>query len=56
MDELLSYQAPSGAWVFAAGTIGWSLGLDAYGARAVPDVRLQQTTANVLDAFVSGAR
>ncbi len=48
------YQAPSGAWVFAAGTIGWSLGLDAFGERAVPDARLQQITRNVLDTFVSG--
>ena len=46
------HQAPSGAWVFAAGTIGWSLGLDDFGDRAVPDARLQQTTRNVLDAFV----
>lgn len=49
------YQAPSGAWVFAAGTIGWSLGLDDFGDRAVPDRRLQQTTRNVLDAFVRDA-
>lgn len=48
------YQAPSGAWVFAAGTIGWSLGLDDFGDRAAPDERLQQTTRNVLDAFVRG--
>ncbi|MCC6849581.1 MAG: hypothetical protein IT294_13850 [Deltaproteobacteria bacterium] len=47
------YQAPSGAWVFAAGTIGWSLGLDAFGDRAAPDPRLQQATRNVLDAFVA---
>jgi hypothetical protein len=49
------HQAPSGAWVFAAGTIGWSLGLDDYGERAVPDARLQQTTHNILNAFVFGA-
>jgi hypothetical protein len=49
------YQAPSGAWVFAAGTIGWSLGLDDYGDRAAPDARLQQATRNVLNAFVFGA-
>ena len=47
------YQAPSGAWVFAAGTIGWSLGLDDFGDRAVPDRRLQQATRNVLDAFAA---
>jgi hypothetical protein len=46
------YQAPSGAWVFAAGTIGWSLGLDDFGARGTADARLQRTTRNVLDRFV----
>ena len=45
------YQAPSGAWVFAAGSIGWSLALDAFGAGA-PDERLQRVTRNVLDQFV----
>ncbi len=45
------YQAPSGAWVFAAGTIGWSLALDDFGERAAPDARLQRTTRNVLDHF-----
>jgi len=46
------YQAPSGAWVFAAGSIGWSLGLDDFSDRAVPDERLQRVTRNVLDRFV----
>jgi len=45
------YQAPSGAGVFAAGTIGWSLGLDDFGERAAPDARLQRTTRNILDRF-----
>ena len=45
------YRAPSGAWVFAAGTIGWSLGLDDFGARAAPDGRLQRTTRNIVDRF-----
>src|SRR5205823_5007832 len=40
------YQAPSGAWVFAAGTIGWSWGLTRAGAA---DVRIQRTSANVLN-------
>jgi N,N-dimethylformamidase beta subunit-like protein len=48
------YRAPSGAWVFAAGSIGWSLGLDAFGPRAAPDERSQRVTQNVLDAFVNG--
>ena len=48
------YQAPSGAWVFASGTTYWGLGLDSYnGGNA--DARVQQITANLLNAFVNGA-
>lgn len=43
------YQAPSGAWVFASGTMSWSWGLDKEG---VEDVRLQKTTSNILNRFV----
>ncbi len=50
------YQAPSGAWVFAAGSIGWSLGLDDFGPRAVPDARVQRATRNVLDRFLETPR
>jgi hypothetical protein len=46
------YQAPSGAWVFAAGTMSWSWALDNYGGRNLADARIQQTTMNVLDRFV----
>ena len=49
------YQALSGAWVFGAGTIGWSWGLDDYGGRGRTDLRIQQTTANILDRFVGAA-
>jgi hypothetical protein len=49
------YEAPSGAWVFAAGTIGWSLGLDDFGSRGAADARLQRTTQNILDRFVAVA-
>src|SRR5881296_1604930 len=46
------YQAPSGAWVFGAGTSSWSLALDNYGNGAtLVDPRIQQTTANILDRF-----
>ena len=45
------YQAPSGAWVFAAGTISWSWGLDNFNGHAFADARIQQTTANILNAF-----
>ena len=50
--ESAIYQAPSGAWVFAAGTIGWSLGLDDLGDQAHDDSRLQRITANVLDRMI----
>src|SRR5437879_506392 len=50
------YQAPSGAWVFGAGTFNWSLGLDPAGlfgdGRNRVDPRIQQTTANILNAFL----
>ncbi len=49
------YQAPSGAWVFAAGTIAWSWGLDNFNGYNFVDPRIQQTTANVLNAFLTGA-
>jgi hypothetical protein len=50
------YQSPSKAWVFAAGTISWSLGLDAYdggGGGGHPDAGIQRTTQNILDVFVT---
>jgi hypothetical protein len=47
------YQAPSGAWVFGAGTIAWSWGLDNWGNRGALDARIQQTTANILNRFVA---
>ena len=47
------YQAPSGAWVFATGTMSWSWGLDDF-AYGVSDARIQQTTANVLNGFLGG--
>jgi len=42
------YQAPSGAWVFGAGTTSWSWGLDLSG---VVDPRIQRITANLLNRF-----
>jgi hypothetical protein len=45
------YQAPSGAWVFYAGTMSWSWAL---GRDGFVDGRMQRTTANLLDA-ISGA-
>src|SRR5205807_2183051 len=48
------YQAPSGAWVFAAGTMVWSWGLDNY-YESYKDARIQQMTVNLLNAFLNGA-
>ena len=47
------YEAPSGARVFAAGTISWAWGLDNWGDKNLADPRIQQMTANVLDNFVT---
>jgi hypothetical protein len=49
------YQAPSGAWVFATGTMAWGWGLDDWypeGALGKVDSRIQKTTANVLSRFL----
>src|SRR5207249_5239050 len=42
------YQAPSGAWVFGAGTVSWSWGLD---LANVVDPRIQRITANLSQRF-----
>jgi hypothetical protein len=44
------YQALSGAWVFASGTMSWSSGLSASG---LADARIQQATTNVLNRFIN---
>jgi hypothetical protein len=49
------YQAPSGAWVFATGTMGWGWGLDNFypeGEVNTVDTRIQRATANVLNRFL----
>jgi hypothetical protein len=46
------YQAPSGAWVFAAGTFAWGWTLDNFNGWNVVDPRMQQTTANILNRFL----
>jgi len=43
------YQAPSGAWVFGTGTMGWNYGLDRAG---YIDARIQTITSNVLGRFI----
>jgi IPT/TIG domain len=52
------YQAPSGAWVFASGTMSWSWALDDVPgpfAQFRVDSRIQRATANILNAFLTGA-
>jgi hypothetical protein len=51
------YQAPSGAWVFGAGTMNWGFGLDDFNLSSEPitDARIQKMTQNILDAFSAGA-
>jgi hypothetical protein len=54
------FEAPSGAWVFGAGTIDWSWGLDGYvpppgintRGVAAPSPAIQQATANILNKFL----
>jgi hypothetical protein len=46
------YQAPSGAWVFAAGSLNWNLALDSYSS-TVADVRVQRASANVIERFLA---
>jgi hypothetical protein len=48
------YQAPSKAWVFASGTMSWSWALDNAWTSAQTDPRIQQTTATILNAFLTG--
>src|SRR5438132_475180 len=47
------YQAPSGAFVFAAGTSSWGGALDNFGLSTPTDARIQQTTANILTGFLT---
>ena len=45
------YTAPSGAMVFASGTIEWSWGLDNWPNRSFANAGIQQTTDNILYRF-----
>jgi hypothetical protein len=45
------YRSPSGAWVFGAGTIQWSWGLDNFGGNTFANAGIQRVTSNILDAF-----
>jgi uncharacterized membrane protein len=49
------YQATSGAWVFASGTMNWVKGLDNFdlgGGPNLVDPRIQQATTNILNQFL----
>ncbi len=45
------YRTIHGSWVFAAGTMSWSWGLDREG---YADARIQKMTTNLLNRFISG--
>ena len=45
------YTAPSGAMVFAAGTIQWSWGLDNWDGAGFVNAGIQEVTTNILGAF-----
>jgi hypothetical protein len=53
-SNMVTYTAPSGAVVFATGTIQWSWGLDDYGGRGLVSPAAQQITRNVLSRFAAG--
>jgi hypothetical protein len=59
VSEATVYAAPSGSFVFSAGTVQWAWGLDDWGAPALrpalahPDA--QRITRNVLEEFFRGA-
>ena len=48
------YTAPSGAQVFASGTIQWSWGLANLNSQKNANAGIQQTTANILNNFILG--
>ncbi len=50
--ESAIYQAPSGAWVFATGTINWAHGLDRPG---VAHEGIRKVTKNILERFVTSS-
>lgn len=50
MANTVVYEAPSGAWVFASGTMGWSWGLQLPGYL---NSEIQKITANVLNHFLA---
>jgi hypothetical protein len=57
--ESTIYTAPSGATVFAAGTMQWAWGLDGWGAPALrpvgPHPDVQRITKNLLARFLGSA-
>jgi hypothetical protein len=55
--DMTIYRAPSGAWVFATGSMQWNWGLDSYNSPAWHpdrvDMRAQRITHNVLDRMLA---
>jgi hypothetical protein len=52
LQNAVVYQAPSGAWVFGAGTIEWSWGLAGDDAHDYVDPTVQHVTAQVIRRFL----
>jgi hypothetical protein len=47
------YQAPSGAWVFATGSMDWNWALDSWGHGSTrASTRIQRASANVIERFI----
>lgn len=46
------YEAPSGSWVFATGTLGWSYGLGHPDYPSLENTAIQQLTINVFDKML----
>ena len=54
-QQSMVYQAPSGAWVFDAGSIWWSWGLYNDSVHKFADARIQRMTTNFLSRISAGA-
>ena len=53
VSNMATYTAPSGAVVFATGTIQWAWGVDDFGGRGFVNPAAQQVTRNVLARFAA---
>lgn len=55
-SNMAYYVAPSGAFVFAAGTIEWAWALDPFDEHAATDPGMQRLTANIMDRLTIDRR